>query len=121
MAPPAPEDAAAELVARKIIEKLLKTQRSVGSRVCASAINAGAMKYARGIGEPGANPRIVAKLLSPARWWGPGADAWHLHDRTWLCTDRRDYLGQVVEEQGRVLWHEVSDAGSRAAAECRSA
>ncbi|OLP84440.1 hypothetical protein AK812_SmicGene34686 [Symbiodinium microadriaticum] len=56
------------------------------------------------IGQPGANPGKVAKLLSAAREWGPAQDGWQQHDRSWNCVDQKNFLGRTTLEQGRVIW-----------------
>lgn len=88
----------------EITQRILRNNRPSADRVAPSAINVGAMLSGTKLGQPGASPAVVAKLLSHARWWGPGDDGWHRHDETWLCTDRKNNLGQAVEQQGRIIW-----------------
>eukprot|EP00439_Symbiodinium_sp_Y106_P027592 s1254_g3.t1 len=56
------------------------------------------------IGQPGANPGKVAKLLSAAREWGPSQDGWQQQDRSWNCVDKKNFFGRTTLEQGRVIW-----------------
>jgi len=64
------------------------------------------MTCGAGVGQPGACPRVLAKLFTAAKWTGPADDgSWHSYDETWNCTDRKDIIGRVTEENGRLIWH----------------
>ncbi|CAK9073229.1 unnamed protein product, partial [Durusdinium trenchii] len=78
--------------------------RAFGERFFKSGYNIGFLSFGRMLGLPGANPQVIAKLFSAANTWGPGRSGWQSYDDTWLCTDRKDHLGNVVEEQGRTIW-----------------
>lgn len=105
--PPKTEAEAADREQVKIITKQLLTgNRSSADRLAPSGINVGAMIAGPEVGQPGAHPRVIAKLLSGAQWWGVGEDSWHRWDETWLCTDKKDLLGRVVKQQGRIIWRE---------------
>lgn len=78
--------------------------RQIGERLFKSGYSVGSMNFGRALGHPGAKPDVIAKLFSAANLWGPAKSGWQSFDDTWLCTDRRDHLGQVAEEQGRIIW-----------------
>lgn len=97
---------------KAITHKMLRQNRPSADRLCPSAISIGAMISGPEVGQPGACPKIVAKLFSAARWWGRGEESWHRHDESWLCTDKKDRFGRMLEEQGRVIWRlATSDKG----------
>jgi hypothetical protein len=83
---------------------MLMNQRQSGERFARSAINFAALLYGREWGCKAADPDAVAKLLSAAKWWGPGTSGWQQWDETYLCTDERNFFGVLVAEQGRLLW-----------------
>lgn len=94
---------------RKIVKDItmgqLKANRKSGEKLASSAINVAAMLFGPAVGQPGARAEVITKMLSGAKWWGPGQDGWHRYDKTWECTDRKDMLGRVIESQGRIIWH----------------
>lgn len=89
---------------KAITHKILENNRASADRLAPSGINIGAMICGPEVGQPGACPRVIAKLFSPAQWYGPGEDSWHRWDESWCCTDRKDFLGRIVKENGRVIW-----------------
>mmetsp|Transcript_40177 Transcript_40177/g.81086 ORF Transcript_40177/g.81086 Transcript_40177/m.81086 type:complete len:265 (-) Transcript_40177:155-949(-) len=109
--PKTPAEAADREQVKVITKQLLRSNRSSADRLAPSGINVGAMIAGPEAGQPGAHPRVVAKLLSGAQWWGAGADSWHRWDETWLCTDKKDLLGRVVQQQGRIIWRESDQCG----------
>mmetsp|Transcript_3951 Transcript_3951/g.11447 ORF Transcript_3951/g.11447 Transcript_3951/m.11447 type:complete len:441 (+) Transcript_3951:91-1413(+) len=100
-----PGDEAISEVGRALCRDLLTVYRPLAEHFAASTVNMGALFEGHALGQKGANPAKIAKLFSAARRWGPGEDGWHQLDETWLCVDKKDCLGRVVEEQGRMLWH----------------
>jgi len=104
--PKTPAEAADREQVQVITRKVLRANRASADRLAPSGINVGAMLAGPGLGQPGAHPRVIVKLLSAARWWGPGEEGWHRWDQTWLCTDKKDLLGRVVQQQGRIIWRE---------------
>mmetsp|Transcript_102092 Transcript_102092/g.284236 ORF Transcript_102092/g.284236 Transcript_102092/m.284236 type:complete len:439 (-) Transcript_102092:144-1460(-) len=105
--PPRTNAEAADREEVKVItQKILRDNRASADRLAPSGINVGAMYHGPEVGQPGACPRVIAKLFSPARWWGPGEDSWHRWDESWLCTDKKDFFGRVVKQQGRIIWRE---------------
>merc|ERR1711924_433088 len=83
----------------------LAKKRKAAYNICPSAINVGAMICGPDVGQPGAKPDVITKLLSAASWWGPGDEgSWHVHDHTWNCTDKKDFIQRTIEAQGRILW-----------------
>jgi len=103
-APKSPAESDDRAKVKDITVKMLKNNRASADKLCPSAISVGAMLAGPEVGQPGACPNVVAKLFTAARWWGRGEDAWHRHDESWLCTDKKDWLGRMVEEQGRLIW-----------------
>lgn len=91
---------------QEITKGKLKSDRRAADKLAPSAISVGAMICGPDIGQEGAKPEVVTKLLSAASWWGCGEvnDSWHSLDLTWKCTDRKDYMQRVVESQGRLIW-----------------
>lgn len=78
--------------------------RRIGERFSTSAYNIGSMSFGRPLGHSGAKPAVIAKVFSAASKWGPGRSGWQSYDDTWECTDLKDHLGNVIEEQGRTIW-----------------
>jgi len=111
--PKTPAEAADREQVKVITKKMLLGNRASADKLAPSGINVGAMIAGPEVGQPGAHPRVVSKLLSAAQWWGPGEDGWHRFDETWLCTDRKDLLGRVVQQQGRIIWRERGSAEDR--------
>lgn len=70
-------------------------------------------------GAVGADPQKIIKLFSGASSWGPGPSGWTQFDQTGLCEDKKGVLGNVISEQGRLLWHHPQGALSRLEA-CRA-
>jgi len=90
---------------KAIIQKMMKQQRSKAEKFAPSGINVGAMLTGVEAGQPGACPRVLAKLFTAAKWKGYGkGNSWHKFDQTWNCTDRKDLIGRVLEENGRLIW-----------------
>jgi len=86
-------------------QKTLLEDRARADRFAPSAINVGAMLYGAEVGAKGACPRVLAKLFTAAKWYGKKDDGtWHSYDVTWNCTDRKDIIGRVTEENGRLIW-----------------
>jgi len=111
-APKSPAESDDRAKVKDITRKMLKNNRASADKLCPSAISVGAMLAGPEVGQPGACPHVVAKLFTAARWWGRGEDAWHRHDESWLCTDKKDWLGRMVEEQGRLIWRLAEAAWS---------
>jgi len=105
----------------KLCHQMLRAHRSMAERFAASTVNMGALFEGRALGQDGANPAKIAKLFSAARHWGPGDDGWHALDDTWLCVDKKDFLGRITEEQGRILWHAPGQPRAGAAVQKPSA
>merc|ERR1712129_656322 len=89
----------------KVITQKMLQQRARAEKFAPSGINVGALVFGTEVGQPGACPRILSKLLTAAKWYSQGKDGtWHEHDITWNCTDRKDMFGRVTEENGRLIW-----------------
>lgn len=99
---------------RIAIESLLR-DRTMAEVFAPSTINWTAMLLAHGIGQMGAHSHKIVKLLSGASHWGAGTSGWQRFDDTWLCEDRKDAFGRVVQEQGRLVWRLPSGAAGDAA------
>jgi hypothetical protein len=91
-------------IVEEITKKMLREKRRSAEKLAPSGINVGAMIHGPGAGQPGATVKVVTKLLSAAEWWGCGKDSWHQFDETWDCTDKKDMLGRVTKQQGRIIW-----------------
>lgn len=105
-------------------QQVLVKDRTAAERIATSSINYLAMVHARATGLRGACPRKIVKVFSAASHWGPGEDGWHQHDETWLCVDKKDFLGRTLEEQGRTIWRPLRRAtrpGTSAAGSFRAA
>lgn len=89
---------------RTIAQDILRDNRVAADRFAASATNFCAMMYGHEVNQPNARASAIVKLFSAAQWWGPGTEGWQRYDQTWLCTDKRNRFGFVVEEQGRIFW-----------------
>jgi len=87
-----------------IAHSILKENRRAGEHFAASATSFAAMCYGADIGQSGAKAKVIEKLFSAAKWWGPGPSGWHASDETWLCKDKKNTFGVTTEEQGRLLW-----------------
>lgn len=103
---PGRDDEEKELLAfgTPLAKQSLAANRANGERFAKSVTNFAAMVYGRDIGQPPASAKVITKIFSAARSWGPGASGWQLHDPTWLCRDQTNSLGLVVKEQGRIIW-----------------
>merc|ERR1712129_556042 len=89
----------------KVITQKMLQQRARAEKFAPSGINVGALVFGTEVGQPGACPRVLSKLLTAAKWYSHGNDGtWHDHDVTWNCTDRKDIFGRVTEENGRLIW-----------------
>lgn len=118
--PKSPTESDDRAKVKDITLKMLKNNRASADKLCPSAISVGAMLAGPEVGQPGACPHVVAKLFTAARWWGRGEDAWHRHDESWLCTDKKDWLGRMIEEQGRLIWRLAANAGKSPALQTAS-
>lgn len=87
-----------------LAQECLRRNRTGGERAAASSTNFGAMFHGPAIGQPAASALVITRLLSAAKWWGPGARGWQQLDQTWQCRDRKNRVGVVVERQGRIIW-----------------
>lgn len=105
VAPPQSEEEA-ELQVRSdaMIAQVPQRDLTLGEYFMPSSMNWLALFNSDIIGQPGANPGKVAKLLRAAREWGPAEDGWQQHDRSWNCVDQKNFLGRTTLEQGRVIW-----------------
>lgn len=122
--PPSDADAEAAEVRKQFIDHFGRVagNRMLAEKMAKSAFNLGALFVARELGIPGAEASALIQLLSPAQWWGPGCEDWNRCDDTWLCADKRDFLGRVVARQGRLFWHVGSsedECPARSAASCQ--
>merc|ERR1712107_458057 len=63
------------------------------------------------IGREGARPEQIRKLMSAASWWGPGPSGWQKVDYTWLLIDKKDMCGNIMQEQGRLIWRVGRERG----------
>lgn len=103
------EEAQARAMNADIARKMLSEKRASGEKLCPSAMNVAAMLYGPEVNQPGACLDAIVKLLSAAQWWGHGSEGWQQFDETWLCTDKKDGFGRVVEKQGRIIWRVAGD------------
>jgi len=102
-----PSDDPDEIRCREVIDEAQREampHRSMTEKFLRSSINMGALTHGRKTNSFGADPAAIAKLFSAARAWGPGKRGWQVVDDTWLCTDIKNPMGRVVEEQGRLIW-----------------
>lgn len=92
----------------------LERERSMAEVMAPAAINWTAMLFAHHVGQAGAQPRQIVKLMSGASRWSAGSSGWQRFDQTWVCEDKKDALGRVTEEQGRLVWRLPSAAATLA-------
>merc|ERR1711920_281503 len=83
--------------------------RGKGEFFARSVMNFTAMVYGADVGQPGAQAKVIAKIFTGASWWGAEHGGWQQLDETWLCRDRKNRLGIVTQETGRVLWRVAGD------------
>jgi hypothetical protein len=88
--------------------EVLQQDRAIAMRFTPSSMSLLAMIWGPQAGQAGADPKKIVKLFSAAKSWGPGCDSWHKLDDTWLCVDAKNTFGQVIEEQGRLIWRRPS-------------
>jgi len=103
-APRTTEEAALVETCRQISHTVLRENRSAGERFATSTTSFCAMLYGHEVEQAGARAATIIKLFSAAKWWGPGDDGWHRWDQTWTCKDKRNKLGMLTEENGRIVW-----------------
>lgn len=92
-------------IVREITMGQLRANRKSAETLASSAINVAAMLFGPEVDQPGAKVEVIKKMLSAAEWWSAGEDGWHRYDKTWNCTDQKDWRGRVVKTQGRIIWH----------------
>jgi len=110
-APTSVEVAELEAMSAAHGRRMLAHNRQSAEKYAASSINFGAMLYGLDVKQAPANAEKVTKLLTAAKWWGPGEDGWKRYDKTWQCTDRKNAFGKTVAEQGRIIWRRQSNDG----------
>lgn len=119
VAPKSMEEAALVETCRQISHTVLRENRTAGEKFATSTTNFCAMLYGHEVNQAGAKAPLIVKLFSAAKWWGPGDDGFHKYDNTWTVKDKRNKLGILVEEQGRIIWRlgaaGDSDSGDPAA------
>jgi len=99
-----PEEVALQEQLVPFVRDLLWRNRVMAEKFAASSFNFGMMFHGPAIGLPAAKTSVITRLLSAAKWWGPGSTGWQQWDQTWQCRDRKNSLGMIVERQGRIMW-----------------
>lgn len=103
------EDVEYEAIGAKFAREQLRQNRTSGEQFAASATHYAAMVYGPSMGQPAASAKLITKLFSAAEWWGPGTSGWQQCDQTWLCRDKKNFIGKIVVEQGRTIWRVEAD------------
>ncbi|CAE7270198.1 unnamed protein product [Symbiodinium sp. CCMP2592] len=102
--PQSEEEAELQVCSDAMIAQVPQRDLTLGEYFMPSSMNWLALFNSDIIGQPGANPGKVAKLLSAAREWGPAEDGWQQQDRSWNCVDQKNFFGRTTLKQGRVIW-----------------
>lgn len=114
--PVSPEDKRVQAAYDEVAVSVSQKDLSLGEYFMPSSVNWLALFHAEtlrqsGLQVTGANPKLVTKLFSAAKEWGPGEDGWQANDHTWNCVDQKDVLGRFTLKQGRIVWRESNRAG----------